>query len=107
MTIPLLIGGATTSAKHTAVKIAPEYRQPTVHVADASKSVGVVDRLTHPQRRGELIRENQAEQQRLVESFHRRRQGNLAPYQEALARRFATDWANVRIDTPAFSGRAC
>lgn len=104
MTVPLLIGGATTSAKHTAVKIAPEYGQPTVHVADASKSVGVVDRLTHPQRRGELIRENQAEQQRLVESFHRRRQGGLAAYQEALARRFATDWGNVRIDTPAFFG---
>ncbi len=84
MTIPLLIGGATTSAKHTAVKIAPEYRQPTVHVADASKSVGVVDRLTHPQRRRADPRKP-GRQQRLVESFHRRRQGNLAPYQEALA----------------------
>ncbi|MDD4270503.1 MAG: methionine synthase [Pirellulaceae bacterium] len=104
MTVPLLIGGATTSAKHTAVKIAPEYRQPTVHVADASKSVGVVDRLIHPQRRDAFIRENQAEQQRLVESFHRRRQASLIAYQEALARRFATDWRNVRIDTPAFLG---
>ena len=43
--VPLLIGGATTSAKHTAVKIAPAYKQPTVHVLDASRSVGVVDRL--------------------------------------------------------------
>ena len=45
MSLPLLIGGATTSAKHTAVKIAPQYEQPTVHVLDASRCVGVVDKL--------------------------------------------------------------
>ncbi len=48
-TIPLLIGGATTSAKHTAVKIAPHYHGPVVHVKDASRSVGVVDRLSRPE----------------------------------------------------------
>ena len=47
-TMPLLIGGATTSAKHTAVKIAPAYHGPVVHVKDASRSVGVVDRLMPP-----------------------------------------------------------
>ena len=48
MDIPLLIGGATTSDKHTAVKIAPAYQSPTVHVLDASRSVGVVDQLMNP-----------------------------------------------------------
>ena len=47
--LPLLIGGATTSAKHTAVKIAPAYRNATVHVLDASRSVGVVDQLINPE----------------------------------------------------------
>src|SRR5204862_3329434 len=47
-TIPLLIGGATTSSKHTAVRIAPSYHEPTVHVLDASQSVGVVGSLIDP-----------------------------------------------------------
>ena len=47
--LPLLIGGATTSAKHTAVKIAPAYHGTVIHVKDASRSVGVVDRLTRPE----------------------------------------------------------
>src|SRR5205823_617770 len=55
---PLLIGGATTSAKHTAVKIAPAYHGPVVHVKDASRSVPVVERLTRPEQRELLDREN-------------------------------------------------
>ncbi len=50
-TLPLLIGGATTSAKHTAIKIAPAYKNPVVHVKDASRSVGVVERLSRPEER--------------------------------------------------------
>ena len=46
--LPLLIGGATTSAKHTAVKIAPQYKQPTIHVLDASRAAGVVEKLLNP-----------------------------------------------------------
>ena len=49
--MPLLIGGATTSARHTAVKIAPHYHGTVIHVKDASKSVGVVDRLKRPEAR--------------------------------------------------------
>src|SRR5439155_5470474 len=63
--LPLLIGGATTSKQHTAVKIAPEYGQPTVHVLDASRVVGVVSDLFDSERRGELDRENRARQERL------------------------------------------
>ncbi|MHB9048610.1 MAG: methionine synthase [Pirellulales bacterium] len=102
--MPLLIGGATTSAKHTAVRIAPEYDQPTVHVADASRCAGVVDRLLRPEARQEFDAENRAEQRRLVEAFERRGEIALVPYREAVARRFPTDWATVRIDAPSFLG---
>ena len=54
MTIPLLIGGATTSAKHTAVKIAPSYHEPVVHVLDASISVPVVESLLGPRQEARL-----------------------------------------------------
>ncbi|HND51664.1 MAG TPA: methionine synthase, partial [Pirellulaceae bacterium] len=101
---PLLIGGATTSAKHTAVKIAPKYEQPVVHVLDASRSVGVVERLINQQSRSDFARENRKLQADLVASYERR-QVTLAPYAEAKAKRFATDWSTVRIDTPEFIGR--
>ncbi len=60
--LPLLIGGATTSAKHTAVKIAPAYRNATVHVLDASRSVGVVDRLNNPDTRAAFQANNREQQ---------------------------------------------
>ncbi len=104
MDLPLLIGGATTSAKHTAVKIAPAYRHITIHVPDASRSVGVVDRLMQPQTRRALDAENRAEQKRLAAAYQQRLQAELVPYAEALARRFPTDWNSVRIDEPAFLG---
>jgi 5-methyltetrahydrofolate--homocysteine methyltransferase len=100
---PLLIGGATTSAKHTAVKIAPCYGQPTVHVLDASRSVGVVERLLNLDLRSAFVAENHELQRQLVEAFHARHI-KLVPYAEACQRRFPTDWATVRIDKPAFLG---
>ena len=81
--IPLLIGGATTSEKHTAVKIAPRYDQAVIHVLDASRSVPVVDRLLNPHTRPEVFAENRAKQERLVADFQRR-QIKLVPYAEAL-----------------------
>src|SRR5439155_12902135 len=63
--LPLLIGGATTSRQHTAVKIAPEYGNETVHVLDASRVVDVVSRLLDPGRRAELDVENRELQERL------------------------------------------
>ena len=105
MDLPLLIGGATTSAKHTAVKIAPAYRHVTVHVIDASRSVGLVGRLIEPAARAQFDRENRAEQAKLVESHRRRAAVNLVPYRDAVARRFPTDWRSVRIDRPSFTGR--
>jgi 5-methyltetrahydrofolate--homocysteine methyltransferase len=102
--VPLLIGGATTSAKHTAVKIAPQYREPVIHVKDASRCVGVVDRLGRPADRAELDRQNRAAQEREREGFARRRQRRLVPYAEALGRRFAIDWSAARPPRPAFTG---
>jgi 5-methyltetrahydrofolate--homocysteine methyltransferase len=102
--IPLLIGGATTSSKHTAVKIAPQYHGPVVHVMDASKSVGVVDRLNRPETREELDRQNRSHQQREREAFGDRRQRKLLPYAEARQRKLVLNWNDPRPSVPAFLG---
>jgi 5-methyltetrahydrofolate--homocysteine methyltransferase len=100
---PLLIGGATTSAKHTAVKIAPQYEHPIVHVLDASRCVGVVEKLLNPNSRDTFVGDNRRLQTELVASYEKR-QAHLVPYAEARARRMTTDWSNVRIDHPGFLG---
>ncbi len=102
--IPLLIGGATTSSKHTAVKIAPAYHGPVVHVMDASKSVGVVDRLVRVETRGELDRQNRAYQEKERESFGGRRKRKLVPYEEAVRRRLILEWNDPPPAVPAFLG---
>ena len=103
MNVPLLIGGATTSAKHTAVKIAPVYDAPVVHVLDASRSVGVVESLLSEELRKGFVARNVETQEKLVASYKGRQQ-KLVPYAEALEKRFQTDWENVRIDKPSFTG---
>lgn len=102
--LPLLIGGATTSAKHTAVKIAPQYEEPIVHVGDASLSVPVVENLLDADRKAEFVTKNLAEQDRDRKMFADRQQKTLTPYAEALSRRFATEWETVDIPTPSFTG---
>jgi 5-methyltetrahydrofolate--homocysteine methyltransferase len=103
-TIPLLIGGATTSAKHTAVKIAPAYEEAVVHVRDASRCVGVVEKLGSRDQRPAFERDNRAFQEAERAAFGRRKERKLVPYDQALARRVALDWAAAPIDTPAFLG---
>ncbi|MCA9156269.1 MAG: cobalamin-dependent protein, partial [Planctomycetales bacterium] len=103
MTQPLLIGGATTSAKHTAVRIAPRYSQPVLHVLDASRAVGVVDRLVSSEHRSKLVAENVELQRQLVDSYEKR-QVTLVPYKQACEQRFASDWQAVDIPTPSFIG---
>ncbi len=102
-TIPLLIGGATTSAKHTAVKIAPKYDQPVVHVKDASLSVPAVEALIDETTRPEFVAKVRAEQERDRENFTSRHK-TLVPYEEACRKRFSTDWETVDIPEPAFCG---
>jgi 5-methyltetrahydrofolate--homocysteine methyltransferase len=103
--VPLLIGGATTSARHTAVKIAPNYHETVIHVKDASRCVGVVDRLMRPDQKVQLDGENRAAQQRERDSYARRRQRKLVPYTDAVRRRFAIDWSRAAVAKPAFLGR--
>ncbi len=102
--LPLLIGGATTSRQHTAVKIAPEYASPTVHVADASRVVAVVSDLLDPDRRGELDRTNRADQERLRVQHLERDRRPLLTYAEALANRTPIVWHERDLATPAFTG---
>ncbi len=101
--VPLLIGGATTSEKHTAVKIAPAYRGPTIHVRDASRSVGVVDRVLSDHQRQAAIDENRRLQQRMVDSYEIQHH-TLIPYEEACRQSFQTDWKRSEIATPDFLG---
>jgi len=102
--MPLLIGGATTSARHTAVKIAPQYSGPVVHVNDASRAAGVVDKLLSPTARDEFVQSTRQAQARDVENFRRRQETKLVPYATACAKRWTTDWATAPIDVPEFLG---
>jgi 5-methyltetrahydrofolate--homocysteine methyltransferase len=102
--LPLLIGGATTSAKHTAVKIAPAYHETVIHVKDASRCVGVVDRLTKPDQKTELDRNNRQAQQRDRESYSRRKDRKLVLYAEALKRRYSIAWDQSQISQPSVLG---
>jgi 5-methyltetrahydrofolate--homocysteine methyltransferase len=101
--LPLLIGGATTSRQHTAVKIAPEYSHSCAHVLDASRAVGVVSALLDPQRRIEFDKTNREEQEKLRELFGPKRSRSFASYEEAFSKRFQPDFTNVT--TPQFTGR--
>ncbi len=102
--MPLLIGGATTSARHTAVKIAPRYSGAVVHVNDASRAAGVVEKLLNVNAREEFVRSTREAQARDVENFKRRQETKLVPYAAACAKRWTTDWATTPIDVPEFLG---
>ncbi len=103
--VPLIIGGATTSKAHTAVKIDPEYKYGVVHVLDASKAVTVV---------GDLLREKDVEQyvsdikkdyEKVREGFHSRAKAKeLLTLDEARKNKFIIDWEKEKIPTPKFIG---
>ena len=105
LTLPLLIGGATTSKAHTAVKIAPHYDQPVVHVLDASRAVGVVSALLNDELKPGFAAKLSADYEQL-RADHAAKTGSkkLIPLAEARANRPATDWASAVIDTPSFTG---
>ncbi len=104
-TVPLLIGGATTSAAHTAVKIAPEYAHGVIHVLDASRVVNVVSSLLSPENKPAFISEVESRQQKQREEFAARRARKpLLSLATARARRQAFDWAGVDIPRPTFLG---
>ncbi len=103
-TTPLLIGGATTSRQHTAVKIAPEYSGPVVHVLDASRAVDVMSSLLGD-RRDEYDRANRASQGETREKYASRKDRPLAAYAAARANRQQFDWEDHVIASPWFVGR--
>jgi 5-methyltetrahydrofolate--homocysteine methyltransferase len=105
MQLPLLIGGATTSRKHTAVKIAPHYRREVVHVLDASRAVNTVASLLDEKQRAAFFAQNIADQERLRKQHENQRARKLLSIAEARARkkRFAFD--AEQIAKPAFLGR--
>jgi 5-methyltetrahydrofolate--homocysteine methyltransferase len=104
MELPLLIGGATTSKQHTAVRIAPEYEQPTLHVLDASRVVGVVGDLLDRDRRARLDAENRVEQERLRALYAERGRKPMLSLREARTRRAPIDWHEDDLAVPAFIG---
>jgi 5-methyltetrahydrofolate--homocysteine methyltransferase len=103
-TVPLLIGGATTSKQHTAVKIAPEFSGPVVHVLDASRAVDVVSNLLGAARPA-FEAATRAAQAELREQYAVRREKPLLPYEKARANRLQTDWEEHEIASPWFLGR--
>jgi len=103
--LPLLIGGATTSRQHTAVKIAPHYSQPVVHVLDASRSVNVVSDLLSEGRRDALARDNRAEQEKLRAVYEGKKEKPLVPITEARANASRVEFTPETTSRPAFLGR--
>jgi 5-methyltetrahydrofolate--homocysteine methyltransferase len=103
-TLPLLIGGATTSKQHTAVKIAPEYSGPVVHVLDASRAVDTVSNLLGEKRR-EFDGANREMQSGVRDQYANRQSKPLLSYEQALANRPKYDWDDHVIATPWFLGR--
>jgi len=103
--LPLLIGGATTSTQHTAVRIAPQYEPPTVHVIDASRVVGVLSSLLDAKRLPEFDGKNRASQERLRLAHASRVERALIPLEDARARRAKLDFSPDNIATPEFIGR--
>jgi 5-methyltetrahydrofolate--homocysteine methyltransferase len=102
-TLPLLIGGATTSRAHTAVKIAPHYSQPVVHVLDASRAVGVTTSLLSDDGRADFVAQYHADYEALRKAHAAPRQ-QVVPIETARARRTPIEWRAEDLPTPAFTG---
>ena len=103
--LPLLIGGATTSPAHTAVKIEPNYEGPVIYVKDASRSVGVAQALTEPDTRKVLVEKTRDDNARRRERHAKK--SRLAPQlsiREARERRHQCNWDNYKPPVPSFTG---
>ena len=101
---PLLVGGATTSAAHTAIKIAQHYSGPVVHVLDASRSVPVTTSLLSQDQRDGFVAENLAKQEKIRENFHGGPKKETLSLAEARAAGPKYDWASYQPPVPSFTG---
>jgi 5-methyltetrahydrofolate--homocysteine methyltransferase len=102
--LPLMIGGATTSRQHTAVRIAPSYSHPVVHVIDASRVVGVVQSLLDPERKITLDKGNRELQAKLRAQHEEREKTPLLPYRIALQHKTPITWSADDVSPPPFTG---
>jgi 5-methyltetrahydrofolate--homocysteine methyltransferase len=102
--VPLLIGGATTSKKHTAIKIEPEYQHGVIHVDDASKAVGVVSKLLSKERRGDFLKGVTEEYAAIRDGRAKEKEGTGVTLKEARANAFDGGWDAYRPPEPAFVG---
>lgn len=102
---PLLIGGATTSRMHTAVKIAPQYDHGVLHVLDASRSVTVVSSLLNKENKKELLSQTKQEYETLQYQFGNKNKKALIPYSEAVITKEYFDWKKYKPTTPSFTGK--
>jgi 5-methyltetrahydrofolate--homocysteine methyltransferase len=103
--LPLLIGGATTSRAHTAVKIAPHYHASTVHVLDASRAVGVVNSLLNEELKSEFDKKTREDYERLRQEHAAKTHAKkLLTLEEARAKRTPIDWGSYLPPKPQFLG---
>ena len=104
-TIPLLIGGATTSRLHTAVRIAQEYDNGVIHVLDASRSVTVAGNLLNPENKTSFLSGIKTEYEKLKTDFGNKKSAKvLLPFEKAEQNKFSIDWENFKPAAPAFTG---
>jgi 5-methyltetrahydrofolate--homocysteine methyltransferase len=101
---PLLIGGATTSRMHTAVKIAPQYDNGVMHILDASRSVTAVSTLLNKEQKDSLLQQTQKEYDGLRSQFLNKNKKTLIPYEEAVITKEYFDWKNYEPVKPAVDG---
>ncbi|MEO0447633.1 MAG: vitamin B12 dependent-methionine synthase activation domain-containing protein, partial [Verrucomicrobiota bacterium] len=105
MDLPLLIGGATTSPAHTAIKIAPNYSKPVVHVLDASRSVPVVTSLLSEEQRDDFVAKHEQRYEELREQYGQRDDTKkLIPLGKARERGQQFDWDAIEVAEPSFLG---
>lgn len=103
--VPLLIGGATTSPAHTAVKIAEQYSKPVLHVMDASRVVNVMNSALNPQTAVDYAKSVIEEQTRIREEFYsRENERNILPIQDAIKNKFHAKWDDYTPPKPSFTG---
>ena len=101
--LPLLIGGATTSRAHTAIKIAPHYSEPVVHVLDASRAVPVATSLLSDENKASFVEQHRAEYETIRKSHAAPRQ-TVVSLETARSRRTPIEWRAEDIPTPSFTG---
>lgn len=101
---PLLVGGATTSAAHTAIKIAPHYSGPIVHVLDASRSVPVTTSLISDEQKADFIQKNEERHTRLRDEYGKKKDRELLSLAQSRERAQKSDWTTQEIAVPSFTG---